>query len=428
MNLTFISVLAMIFSAFLSSSTYSQIRGEQTDKSYPFGTEPGLGTMSSVFFIPPSEGKNEKLLFSKTFHQRNDVYTLEKKAKLNAYLWRGHSKKLIIIIPGIGSGSDTGSTRTAAKLYQSLGFNVLTISSPFEALSALTLLPNATPGYFPKDSLYVYEYLKEIKKRVELQVGSMEEFYLSSFSLGGQYAIEILKLDDQHRDFNFKNVIIMNPPADIEYAINKYDHYFQRASSTFSADGKISLLDNVTFKVFNLIDDLQNFNKKGVEELVKFLKKKNTLSKRDVDVVLSYTFTETLKNVLYVTSLVHEDAGIFFRSRLTRYRREPRYQEIRGFNFKKYFQTFIQPNESGDVFEELSFTRNPQKYLSDPRVLFVLGLNDSISRRSDLETMSQILGNRSLVFEGGGHCGLYWFPGFKQDLKDFLSFHKIPVK
>ena len=78
-------------------------------------------------------------------------------------------------------------------------------------------------------------------------------------------------------------------------------------------------------------------------------------------------------------------------------------------------------DSSDNVIYSFSLKYNLQTIAADKRIKIVLTKDDPLSRPEDNQLFSQTFKDRALLLDVGGHCGMFWFPGFEADFKAFLK-------
>ena len=120
---------------------------------------------------------------------------------------------LIFIIAGTGAHYSNSTMEYLKKLFYGAGFHVAQISSPTAYDFMVGASPYATPGYSPQDALDLYSVMQAIKKQQDdLEV---TDWHLTGYSLGGLQAAFVSHLDEQKQAFNFKRVLLLNPPVNL---------------------------------------------------------------------------------------------------------------------------------------------------------------------------------------------------------------------
>ena len=107
------------------------------------------------------------------------------------------------------------------KLFYGAGFHVVQLSSPTSYDFMVGASPYATPGYSPQDALDLYSVMRAIKKQQHnLEV---TDWHLTGYSLGGLQAAFVSHLDEEQQAFNFKRVLLLNPPVNLYTSISNLD-------------------------------------------------------------------------------------------------------------------------------------------------------------------------------------------------------------
>lgn len=168
----------------------------------------------------------------KTFH-----YRLAKQAE---------PAPLIFIIGGTGAHYSSSTMEYLKKLFYGAGFHVAQISSPTAYDFMAGASRYATPGYSPQDARDLYTVMAAIKKQQHhLQV---TDWHLTGYSLGGLQAAFVSHLDEQEQLFNFKRVLMLNPPVNLYTSVSNLDRlvYTQVVEATEVRTFYQLLMDKLT--------------------------------------------------------------------------------------------------------------------------------------------------------------------------------------
>lgn len=99
------------------------------------------------------------------------------------------------------------------------------LSSPtsYDFMSAASRF--ATPGVSQEDAEDMYRVMQAV--RAQHPRLPISEFYLTGYSLGALDAAFVSHLDETRRSFNFKRVLLLNPPVNLYTSINNLDKLVQ---------------------------------------------------------------------------------------------------------------------------------------------------------------------------------------------------------
>ena len=424
------SVIVILFILLLLGSeafagVNDPIIGQATNQNYPFRTF-GAATVSSDLFSSKANGY--KTIETKN-EDRDNVFTLEGEAHLNSLYFQGQTgKPFVIIMPGIGGTATDGNLMNLARMFHKWGFFVLTIDDPFSWKFALTLNPNGVPGFFPNDAKILYQHLESVFSTVTKKYKpSYSGVWFVTYSLGSQYAQDLLKIDDEKKTLHFQQVVMLNPLLDIDYSIKKYDGINEPSQAMSDPWWHYQSLRNSLFGLVLELLFVGNSERQG------YYYSHFPLNSSQSDALIGGTFKDSLDQVLYVTSMVHPDRDKLFTSELSdednEWNQDDRNDEIRKISFNDYFGKFVLPmipgvkntDSSDNVIYSFSLKYNLQTIAADKRIKIVLTKDDPLSRPEDNQLFSQTFKDRALLLDVGGHCGMFWFPGFEADFKAFLK-------
>lgn len=207
---------------------------------------------------------------------------------------------LIFIIAGTGAHYSSSTMEYLKKLFYGAGFHVAQISSPTAYDFMVGASPYATPGYSPQDALDLYSVMQAIKKQQDdLEV---TDWHLTGYSLGGLQAAFVSHLDEQKQAFNFKRVLLLNPPVNLYTSITNLNRLV-----TTQAVGSN---DHRTFYEV-LMDKLTRyFNQKGHFDfneavLFDFQNSKQKLSDNQLAMLIGSAFRFASADINFTSDLIN---------------------------------------------------------------------------------------------------------------------------
>lgn len=142
--------------------------------------------------------------------------------------------------------------------------------------------------------------------------------------------------------------------------------------------------------------------------------------------LIGANFRLTLRDIVF-SSQSRENLGIL-KSPISKWRREPAYQEIMDYSFKDYVRIFAVPYLASKGISAAEFQRQvtlrsfatPLRSQSKARV--ITNRNDFLLASGDLAWLRSTLGSRHLkVFPEGGHLGNLATPPVQGALVGFLN-------
>ena len=132
---------------------------------------------------------------------------------------------LIFIISGTGASYASGKTEELKRLFYGAGYHVVQLSSPtsYDFMSAASR--NATPGLSRQDAEDLYRVMMAV--RAQHPKLAVSEYHLTGYSLGALNAAFVSELDERLRSFNFKRVLLLNPPVNLYTSVTNLDRLVQ---------------------------------------------------------------------------------------------------------------------------------------------------------------------------------------------------------
>ena len=207
---------------------------------------------------------------------------------------------LIFIVAGTGAHYSSATMEYLKKLLYGAGFHVAQISSPAAYDFMVGASPYATPGYSPQDARDLYAVMQAIKK--QQQHLDVTEWHLTGYSLGGLQAAFVSHLDEKEQAFNFKRVLLLNPPVNLYTSINNL--------SRLAKTQVVGINENRTFYELMLDKLTRYFNQKGhfdFNEAVLFdvQNSKQKLSDNELAMLIGSAFRFAAADINFTSDLIN---------------------------------------------------------------------------------------------------------------------------
>jgi hypothetical protein len=316
---------------------------------------------------------------------------------------------LIFIIAGTGAQYSSGKPEFLKKLYYAAGYHVVQISSPtsFDFITAASR--HATPGISNDDAHDLYRVMEAIKaKHSDLQVSS---YNLTGYSLGALNAAFVSQIDESKHSFNFKRVLMLNPPVDLLTSVSNldklsqvdlnlqgkpasFDRLFDRLSRYFKEKGRIEVDEALIF-------DLQN--------------SKQRLSTPQLASLIGASFRFSVADIVYTSDLINKRGLITPSNAEIGYSTElvPYFKKAATCNFRCYTEQQLLPHwqksNNGGTLEQLdqqvSLYELESHLKNSPKIGVMTNADDLILGPGDLNFLRRTFGERLTVYPLGGHCG-----------------------
>ncbi len=113
-----------------------------------------------------------------------------------------------------------------ARAFYQAGFHVVSISSPTFNNFVTAASKTGVVGHAERDAEDLYRVMEMIWAELKPDI-TATSFNLTGYSLGGFNAAFVSKLDEERKSFNFKHVLLINPPVSIYNSISLLDRMTQ---------------------------------------------------------------------------------------------------------------------------------------------------------------------------------------------------------
>ena len=332
---------------------------------------------------------------------------------------------LIFVVAGTGAGFKSPKMQILKRAFFQAGFHVVSLASPTIENFIVTASSTGMPGSLEDDSADLYRVMAhiwdDIQKRVEVS-----EFFLTGYSLGGAQAAFISKLDDEQQLFNFRKVLMINPPLSLYSSVRILDAMLQ--DNIPGGPGNFSdFFDRLMAKfseVYQESDDVA-FN----AEFLYRVYEKNQPSDADMKALIGTAFRISAGNMIFTADAVNnagyilpkdlklsstdsttDYAKVAFRTTFVEY-------------FDELFLPFFQSREPGLTRQELidrQSLASIEPYLVKAKKIGMFhNADDVIMAPGELQYLIRILGPRATIYPTGGHCGNM---DYRENVADMIDF------
>lgn len=321
-----------------------------------------------------------------------------------------HPAPLIFIIAGTGAHYSSTLTEYLKRLFYGAGFHVVQLSSPtsYDFMAAASRF--ATPGLSNEDADDLYRVMQAV--RAQHPKLPVTEYHLTGYSLGALNAAFVSELDETRRSFNFKRVLLLNPPVNLYTSISNLDRLVQT---------RVKGIDNnTTFYQVVLGKLTRYFQQRGYVDLndallYDFQQSKQKLSDEQMAMLIGTSFRFSSSDIAFTSDLINR-RGLITPVKLP---------ITEGTSLTPFFKRALQCDFDCYITEQLipfwrarfdggSLTQlinqvslyALEDYLKQSRKIAVMhNADDVILGPGDLGFLRRTFGDRLTVYPLGGHCG-----------------------
>lgn len=321
-----------------------------------------------------------------------------------------HAAPLIFLIAGTGAPYTSTINEFLKKLYYKAGYHVVQLSSPtsYDFMSAASRF--ATPGISTEDAEDLYRVMQAVRaQQSDLKI---TDYYLTGYSLGALNAAFVSRLDETRRSFNFKKVLLLNPPVNLYTSISNLDKLVQT---------QVKGIDNsTTFYELVLAKLTRYFRQKGYIDLndallYDFQQSKQHLTNEQMAMLIGTSFRFSSADIAFTSDLINR------RGLIT----PPRFPITEGTSLSPFLRRALQCDfdcylteqvipmwrartDGGSLLQLVDQVSlyALKDYLHDSKKIAVMhNADDVILGSGDLGFLRKTFGDRLTVYPYGGHCG-----------------------
>ncbi|MDB6050352.1 MAG: putative lipoprotein [Pseudomonas sp.] len=321
-----------------------------------------------------------------------------------------HPAPLIFLIAGTGAPYNSTINEFLKRLYYGAGYNVVQLSSPtsFDFMSAASRF--ATPGVTKEDAEDLYRVMQAVRaQQSDLQI---TDYYLSGYSLGALDAAFVSQLDETRKSFNFKRVLLLNPPVNLYTSISNLDKLVQTEVKGIN--------NSTTFYELVLAKLTRYFKQKGYIDLndallFDFQQSKEHLTNEQMAMLIGTSFRFSAADIAFTSDLINR------RGLIT----PPKYPITEGTSLTPFLKRALQCDfdcyltnqvipmwrartDGGSLLQlvdQVSLYALKDYLHNSPKISVMHNADDVILGAGDLGFLRKTFGDRLTVYPYGGHCG-----------------------
>ena len=321
-----------------------------------------------------------------------------------------HPAPLIFLIAGTGAPYTSSLNEFLKKLYYQAGYNVVQLSSPtsFDFISSASRF--ATPGISQDDAEDLYHVMQAVMAQ---QPGvKVTDYYLTGYSLGALDAAFVSKLDETRRAFNFKKVLLLNPPVNLLTSISNLDKLVQTQVKGIN--------NTTTFYDLMLSKLTRYFQQKGYIDLndallYDFQQSKEHLSNEQMAMLIGTSFRFSAADIAFTSDLINRrglitppKTYISQGTSLTPYLRKALQCDFDCYLTEQVIPMWRARTDGGSVLQladQVSLYALKDYLHNSPKIAVMHNADDVILGPGDLGFLRTTFGDRLTVYPYGGHCG-----------------------
>jgi hypothetical protein len=329
---------------------------------------------------------------------------------------------LVFVIAGTGARYNSSKMINMQKALYQAGYHVISITSPTHMNFIVNASSTMTPGHVYEDAKDLYNVMQlawdEVKDDIEVS-----DFNLTGYSLGGIQSAFVAKLDEEEKAFNFKRVLLINPPVNLYNSVNILDQMLiDNIPGGF--DNFDSWMDTVIKKLADAEEEMGYFELSG--EYIYRAYKRFPPREDFLASLVGVSFRTSSTNMIFAADVMKgggyitpKDVRMSNSTSLTKFLLVGNRTSFADY-FTEHFVPFFQkrdPSLTEEKLIDMLSLRNIEPYLRKASKIGLLhNEDDIILQQGEINYLEEVFGARAKIYPTGGHCGNM----NHQDVVDFI--------
>jgi len=320
-----------------------------------------------------------------------------------------HKAPLIFLIAGTGASHNGSKNYNMARAFYQAGFHVVSISSPTYNNFVIAASQTGVVGHAERDAEDIYRVFEKIWGELKQDI-EVTSFNVTGYSLGGFNAAYVSKLDEDRKTFNFKHVLLINPPVSLYNSISLLDRMID------NIPGGVDNFDRFVDKLIHAYTTTyhESADAGGDDFLYKTYQALD-LKDEELAALIGTSFRISSASLVFTSDVMANYGYIKPKGlQLDRYSDLGVYNDVAvRLGFTDYYHEFFYPyysaNEPGsdrDKFIAAISLNSIEGYLhNSPKITVMHNADDVILEPGEIDFFTRVFGDRATIYPHGGHCG-----------------------
>ena len=369
-----------------------------------------LGTPASLMPVFTGEMRTRQLVLDVLPQRRKPPVFFYDRGLRCTFAYQKQKAPLVFLIAGAGANDRSGKLITMMKALYQAGFHVITLPSPSHANFIISASQSGVPGDLTEDSADLYRAMETAWKQVASDI-EVSSFYLGGYSLGAAEAAFVAKLDEERRVFNFRKVLMINPPVSLYASATRIEEMLQQIPGGPKKQG---VFFNKMLSKFSEYYSAGNFVAINDDFLYAIYQEK-LFSHEETAGLIGLTFRINLAGMIFASDVITNSGYVVPKNRVLS-PTDPLDDyflvstHLSFFDYiNEYFYPYFQKKRPGltkEAFLESQTLRSIEGYLrSSAKFGVMANENDFIVSKAEVAYLEQIFGARAKIYPRGGHLG-----------------------
>jgi hypothetical protein len=338
-----------------------------------------------------------------------DLFFYDKKLHYSYALQKGPAPLIFCIAGTGGAHIGSGNRKILGPLYEA-GFHVVLLSSPTYTNFVIAASKSQVPGHAFDDAADLYNVMEKIWAKLE-DKAEVTSFNLTGYSLGAFNSAFVAKLDEERKSFNFRRVVMLNPPVRLYNSISLLDRMLENLPG--GEDNFAEFFDRLVTRlgeVYKRSDELQ-LGEDALYKVYEIYKPADEV----LGALIGTAFRMSAANMVFASD-VATDFGYVKPSNVTLERGTniELYEKVAmRLGFTDYFHAYFYPYHKAlnpevnrqELIDRMSLEAIQDWLMTADHVFVHHNSNDLILAPGEIDFFPRVFGDRAKIYPIGGHLG-----------------------
>ena len=367
-----------------------------------------LGTPQNL--RPELSGKVPvKTLILETDLKKPEIFFYDYGLRYTAAFQEGKAPLIFLIAWTGGSSRSSKMLALVNNLYRA-GFHVITLPSPTSSNFIINASTSHVPGNLTEDAADLYQAMEQIwnVSRERIQVS---DFFLAGYSLGGTEAAFVAKLDEERKVFDFRRVLMINPPVSLYTSVSRIEGLLDgipggpRRVGAFFNQMMAKSTDFYRKGDFVAIDD----------DFLYSAYQARLLDRNEAGGLIAVSFRIGSAGMIFTSDAMTNGGYVIPKNKVLRNSDSLEdyfwtYLHLSFLDyFNEYFYPYFQSRHPGlskeELIEALSLKSIEGYLASSAKIGVITNEDDFILAPGELDYLQRVFGPRIKIYPSGGHLG-----------------------
>ncbi|UFS71131.1 alpha/beta fold hydrolase [Geomonas sp. RF6] len=368
-----------------------------------------LGTPTELRSQLPPKVRTRTLLLQLNSEEKPPVFFYDNGLRCT-FAYQKKKAPLVFVIGPTGASDQSSTAMSLLKALYHAGCHVITIPSTTHPNFIISGSQSHVPGDLATDASDLYRVMESAWKEVEGDVEA-SAFYLIGTSLGGVQAPFVARLDEERRIFNFRKVLMINPPVSLYNAVVRIDSLLNGVPEGPGREGAF----------FNrMLDKFTDFYSYGNfvainDDFLYAVYQERLFSREEAGGLIAISFRINSAGMIFTSDVMTNSGYVVPKNRVlsSNDALSDYFLVCTHLSFLQYFNEYLyphlrktRPELSKEEFIASLSLKTLDRYLRGNRKFGIMtNANDFLLAPDELLYLQELFGERAIVYPRGGHLG-----------------------